>query len=329
MTRRHALLVFAGLTAGALGSRLSHAAEPAQGVIRVGIIGMDPSAVPRLMNPFWDRLRELGYVEGQNLIVEQRWADGHLDRLPTLMAEMIERKVDIIIAGGTLAALAAKNATSTIPIVGVGMSDPVRSGFAASLARPGSNVTGMSMGYGEGLSGKWLELLQETVPHLTTVAMIVNPGNPVARDLAKDVEAIAPRRHLKMHILEVREAAAFDGAFEQARRQAQAVLVHGEAFTLQHRGQILALAAKHRLPTMYNLLDFVYSGGLMAYAPDIAVMFRHAADAADKILKGAKPGDLAIEQPTRYVLLVNLKAAKGIGLTIPESILLRADEVIR
>ena len=333
MNRRRLLLVLArglaGLTAGALGSPFVHAAEP-QRVVRVGLIAMDsPSAIPPFLSAFWDRLNELGYVEGQNLIVERRWAEGHLERLPVLTAEVIDRKVDVIVTGGTPASLAAKNATSTIPIVGMAMGDPVRSGLAVSLARPGGNLTGMSMGYGEDFSGKWLELLQETVPRLSTVAMIVNPDNSVARDLAKDVEAIAPNRRLKVQIIEVREAEALEGAFEQARRQAQAVLVHGEALTLQHRGQITALAAKHRLPSMYNLLDFVHSGGLMAYAPDLAVMFRRAADYVDKILKGTKPADLPIEQPTRYVLVVNLKTAKALGLTIPQSILLQADEVIR
>ncbi len=210
------------------------------------------------------------------------------------------------------------------------MGDPVRSGLVASLARPGGNLTGMSMGYGEDFSGKWLELLQETVPRLTTVAMIVNPNNSVARDLAKDAEAIAPKRHLKVQIIEVREPEDIDGAFEQARRQAQAVLVHGDGLlTVQHRGQITALAAKHHLPAIYNLLEFMDSGGLMAYAPDLAVMFRRAADYVDKILKGAKPADLPIEQPTQYVLVVNLKTAKALGLTIPQSILLQANEVIR
>jgi putative ABC transport system substrate-binding protein len=187
----------------------------------------------------------------------------------------------------------------------------------------------MSMGYGEDFSGKWLELLQEAVPRLSVVAVILNPDNSVARDVAKEVEAIAPKRHLKVQIIEVREAEALDGAFEQARRQAQAVLVNGDTLTLQHRGQITALAAKHRLPTLYNFLDFAYSGGLMAYAPDLAVMFRRAADYVDKILKGAKPADLPIEQPTQYALVVNLKTAKALGLIIPQSILLQADEVIR
>jgi putative ABC transport system substrate-binding protein len=272
----------------------------------------------------------LGYVEGQNLIVERRWAEGRPERLPALMAEVIERKVDVIFTASTPAAIVAKSATSTIPIVVMLVGDPVHSGLAASLARPGGNLTGMSMGFGEDLTGKWLELLQETVPRLSTVAVIMNPNNSVARELAKDAEAIAPKRHLKALIIEVREAGDIDGAFEEAHRHAQAVLVHGDGLlTVQHRGQITALAAKHHLPAIYNVPEFMDSGGLMAYAPDLAVMSRRAADYVDKIFKGAKPADLPIEQPTRYLLVVNLKTAKALGLTFPESILLQADEVIR
>jgi putative ABC transport system substrate-binding protein len=335
MNRRRVLLVLAGglagLTAGALGSRLVRAAEPAQKVVRLGFVFPNsPSTAPPGASAFWERLRELGWIEGQNLIVERRWAEGRMERLPALMTEVIGRNVDVIFTGTTPAAIAAKNATSTIPIVVLGMGDPVRSGLVASLARPGGNLTGMSMGYGEDFSGKWLQLLQETVPRLTNVAMIVNPNISVARDLAKDAETIAPKRHLKIQIIEVREAEDLDGAFEQARRQAQAVLVHGDGLlTDPHRAQITALAAKYHLPAMYNLLSFMDSGGLMAYAPDFRVMFRHSADQVDKILRGAKPADLPIEQPTQYVLVVNLKTAKALGLTIPESILLQANEVIR
>ncbi len=281
MNRRRVLLVLArglaGLTVGALGSRLARAAEPTRSVVRLGFVGPNsPSTEPPPgATVFWERLRELGWIEGQNLIVERRWADGHLERLPALMAEVIGRNVDVIFTGSTPGAIAAKNATSTIPIVAIGMGDPVRSGVVASLARPGGNLTGMSMGFGEDFSGKWLELLQETVPRLSTVAMIVNPNNVVARDLAKDAEAIAPKRHLKVQIIEVREAEDFDGAFEQARRQAQGVLVHGDGLlTDPHRVQITALAAKYRVPAIYNLLSFMDSGGLMAYAPDFRVMFR-------------------------------------------------------
>jgi putative tryptophan/tyrosine transport system substrate-binding protein len=334
VNRRRVLLVLAwglaGLTAGALGSPLARADDPVQRVMRLGIVSPDlPSTAVHGVTAFSERLRELGWIEGQNLIIERRWAQGRFDRLPALMAEVIGQKVDVLFTWTTLGTIAAKNATSTIPIVALGMGDPVRSGLVPSLARPGGNLTGVSMGYGEGFSGKWLELLQETVPRLSTVAVILNPDISHQRDQAKDLEAAAPKRHLKVQIVEVREAEALDDAFEQARKQAQAVLVFPNSVTMINRARITTLAAKHRLPAMYGLRDFVDAGGLMAYAPDSAVMFRGAADYVDKILKGAKPADLPIEQPTQYVLVVNLKTAKALGLTIPQSILLQANEVIR
>jgi putative ABC transport system substrate-binding protein len=283
----------------------------------------------RGITEFWERMRELGYVEGQNLVIEARWAGGRYDRLPELMAEVLDRKVDVLVTYGTEAAVAAKNATSTVPIVVAAMGDPIRSGVAASLARPGGNLTGLSMGFAEGMAGKWLELLQETVPRLSHVAVIENPDTPIARDLARELEVIAPRRGLKLWVIEVREPGALDRAFEQAGRKAQAILELPDPMIAAHRAQVTALAAKYRLPAMYYLRDYVDAGGLMAYAPDLAVLSRRAADYVDKILNGAKPGDLPIEEPNKFVLILNLKTAKTLGITFPESILLRADEVIR
>jgi putative ABC transport system substrate-binding protein len=328
---RCSILLVLVAVAAVLAPPLVRAAEPAQSVARVGFVGPASrnAAHGGGRSQFWERLRELGYIDGQNLVIEARWAEGRYDQLPALMAEVLERKVDVLVTYGTEAAVAAKNATSTIPIVVAAMGDPIRSGVAASLARPGGNLTGLSMGFAEGMAGKWLELLQEMVPRLSTVAVIANPDNPIARDLAKELEAIAPRRGLKLRLIEVREAGALDRAFEQAGRKAQAVLVLPDPMVAAHRGQVTALAAKYRLPTMYYLRDYVDAGGLMAYGPDLAVLYRRAADYVDKILKGAKPGDLPIEQPTKFELIVNLKTAKALGITIPESILLRADEVIR
>jgi len=327
MMRRRALLFLVGLTAGALASRVVRAGDHSQRVVRLGLIGLESSAsnAPRGFGVLWQRLRDLGWVEGQNLVVESRWAGGRYDRLPALMADVIERNVDVIVTGGNAGATAAKNATRTIPIVGIGMGDPVRVGLVDSLARPGGNLTGMSMGYGQDFSGKWLELLQEAVPRLSTVAMIVNG----AGDLAKKTEAIASKLHLKVRIIDVREPEALDGAFEQAEREAQAVLLMADPLTIEHRRKITLLAARYRVPTIYTLLDFTDAGGLMAYAPDLTVMFRRAAEYVDKILRGAKPADLPIEQPIQYVFVVNLKTAKDLGLTIPQSILLQANEVIR
>jgi putative ABC transport system substrate-binding protein len=298
--------------------------------VRLGFVHpQSPSTANRGVTAFWERLRELGWVEGQNLVIEARWADGRAERLPALMSEMIERKVDVLVTWGTTAAVAAKKATSTIPIVDAAMSDPVRSGLAASLARPGGNLTGLSGGFAEGFAGKWLELLRETVPRLSRVAVIENPDTPIARDLESELKAIATARGLKLLLIEVREAGALDRAFEQAARKSQAVLVLPDPMLGANRERVVALAAKHRLPAIYYLRDFVEAGGLMAYAPDLVAMFRRAAEYVDKILKGAKPGDLSIEQPTKFELLVNLKTAHALGISIPDSILLRADEVIR
>ena len=331
MSRRFAPLAFAFSFASAivLGSPLLRAAEPAQRVVRVGFVNPASRSIgSRALTQFWERLRELGYVEGQNLVIEARWAEGRYDRLPELMAEVIGRKVDVLVTYSTPAAAAAKNATSTIPIVAAGMGDPIGSRLVASLARPGGNLTGLSLGWAEGIAGKWLELLQETVPQLTTVAVIANPDNPLSRVQAKQLQAIAPTRGLKLWLTEVREPGALDRAFGQAGQQAQGVLVLPDPLIAALRGQLTALAARHRLPTIYSLRDFVDAGGLMSYGPDMGVQYRRAAEYVDKILKGALPADLPIEQPTQWTLVVNLKVARALGLTIPQSILLRADEVI-
>lgn len=319
MTRRSFLSAAAKLAAAGvalLAFPLSRAADPTENVVRVGFVSpYSLSTSIRGVTVFWERLRELGWVEAQNLVIETRWAEGQYDRLPVLMADVIGRKVDVLVTHSTPAAIAAKNATGTIPIVVATMGDPIRSGLAASLARPGGNLTGMSLGWGEGMAGKWLELLQETVPRLSHVAVITSTDNPIAGELAKELEAIAPTRGLKLRLIEVRDSGALDHAFEQARRKAQAVLVLPGH--VEKRRQIAALAAKHRLPAIYTLRDYVDAGGLMAYGPDLAVMFRRAADYVDKILRGARPADLPIEQPTQYVFVVNLKLPKPLGSPSP------------
>jgi putative tryptophan/tyrosine transport system substrate-binding protein len=316
--------------AGVLAPSGALAADPTQRVVRLGFVHpQSPSTAARGVNAFWDHLHELGWVEGKNLVIEARWADGHMERLPALMAEVLGSKVDVLVVYATQAAVAAKNATSTTPIVAAAMGEPLRTGLAASLARPGGNLTGTSVGWAEGIGGKWLELLQEAVPRLSTVAVVFNSDTVIARDLVKELQAIAPTRGLRLQLIEVGEPGALDHAFEQAGRKAQAVLVLPAPIISAHRWQVTALAAKYRLPTMYYLHDYVDAGGLIAYAPDVTVQFRHAADYVDKILKGAKPGELPIEQPTQWTLVVNLKVARALGLNIPQSILLRADEVIR
>jgi ABC-type uncharacterized transport system substrate-binding protein len=309
---------------------VARATQSERKVVRLGFVGASSSATAsKGVTAFWDRLRELGYTEGENLVVERRWADGQLDRLPALMAEVVARKVDVIFTSGTPAAIAAKKATSTIPIVVAATGDPMGTGLVASLARPGGNLTGLSLEMTEDLSGKWLQLLQEAVTHLSTVAVISNPGSALVPKLAKHLESAARGRGVKLRFFDVREAVALASAFKQARREAQAALVVPDPVITEHRAEITALAATNRLPTIYTLLDFMETGGLMAYGVDAHVLFRRAAEYVDKILRGASPAELPVEQATQYRLVVNLKTARALGLTIPQSLLLRADEVIR
>lgn len=334
MTRLRFLAVIAfglaALTFGVFGTPVACAADPAQKVVRLGFVDPhSPSTGLRGVDGFWQRLRELGWVEGQNLVVERRWAGNRIDRLPSLMAEVLGQNIDVLVTYSTPASVAAKKATSTVPIVSALMGDPVGAGSVQSLARPGGNLTGLSLGWTQGIGGKWLELLHEMVPRLTTVAVLSNPDNPMSVSLAKDIEMIAPTLHVKVRIYEVRGPDALDAAFKQARSQARAVIVLPDPVTVGHRKQVAALAARYRLPAIYWASEYVYSGGLIAYGVDHARLFRRAADYVDKILKGANPAELPIEQPTQYVLVVNMKTAQALHLTIPESILIRADEVIK
>jgi len=327
---RCSILLVPVAAAAVLWASPARAADAPQKVVRVAFVDTEsPSTALRGTAAFWTRLRELGWVEGQNLMVEQRWAEGRLDRLPTLMAEVVGQSPDVIVTLSTPGAIAAKNATSTIPIVVPAMGDPVAMGLAGSLARPGGNLTGLSLEMTQDLSGKWLQLLQETVPRLSSVAVILNRASPLVRKVAKDLEALAPTRRVKLRFIDMTDAAALDDVFKRARREAQGVLVLPDPLTLHYRAQVVALAARHRLPAMYPFVEFVAIGGLMAYGVDNAVLFRRGADYVDKILRGAKPADLPIEQPTQWSLAINLKTARTLGLTIPQSILLRADEVIR
>ena len=327
MNRRILLSISLGI-AVAFGPLISPAADPAPRVVRLGFVGpLSPSTLS--FAPFWQRLRELGWVEGENLLVERRTADGHLERLPGLIADVIDRKPDVLVTYGMPGAIAARKATTTIPVVAWAMVDPVRSGVVASLARPGGNVTGLATGYAQGFAGKFLEFLHEVVPQLSSVAVIVNPDNAMSRLLTQDLENDALARGLKLRLVELRSADALERAFETAGRRSQAVVVIGEPITLENMKQTTTLAAKYRLPAIYLQTEYVQTGGLLSYGPDFSFMWRRAGDYVDKVLRGANPADLPIEQPTRYVLSVNLKAAKALGIAIPESILLRADEVIR
>ena len=273
-------------------------------------------------------LLELGYVEGQNIAIELRYAEGKSGRLAALAAELVQRRVDVLVAmGGTPVALAAKRATTRIPIVMTNVADPVETGLVANLARPSGNITGLATLSPE-LSGKRLELLKEGVPGLSRVVVLWNPTNPSAALQRKETEAAAGALGLRVQVLEARGPDAFENAF-RAARDAGAVLPLGDPAFTTHRAQLTELAARSRLPAMYVSREFVEAGGLMSYGVSLPSLFQRSAYFVDRILKGAKPADLPVEQPTKFELVINQKTAKALGLTIPASVLARADEIIQ
>ena len=300
-------------------------------VPRIGYFSAgSPSSAPHLLEAFRKGLRELGWVEGQNIVVDYRFAEGRFDRLPDLAAELVRLKVDIIVAVPTPAAAAAKNATETIPIVMINVGDPVGLGLIASLARPGGNVTGSSYSVGLEIIGKQLELLKETVPKVRRVAILWNPANPSHPLVVRELNVAARSLGVQLQFLEARGPNEFEGAFAaMAKERMGALLVVPDSVSFLHRTRLADLAARSHLPAAYGLRGHVDAGGLMSYGPDSADLFRRAATYVDKILKGAKPADLPVEQPTKFELVVNLKTAKALGLTIPQSVLVRADEVIQ
>jgi putative ABC transport system substrate-binding protein len=323
---RRTLALFASLAALALALN----AQGAERVVRLGFVDLTApgNSLPATAE-FWKRLAELGWVEGRNLVVERRFAEGQIDQLPALMANIVARNIDILVTWGSSGAMAAKQATSTIPIVVADMGDPVGTGLASSLAHPGGNLTGLSLQWGEGITGKWLELLQEAVPKLSAVAVIHNPDSPLAQPLLKELATHASTRGLKLWPVKVRDARALAPAFTQAAAHTQAVLILPDPLIAEHARRIIALAAEHRLPDMSGILEFSQAGGLMAYGVDQRAVFRRTAEYVDKVLRGARPQDLPIEQPRQFVLVVNLVTARALRLTIPQSLLQRADQIIR
>jgi ABC-type uncharacterized transport system substrate-binding protein len=277
---------------------------------------------------FFDALRELGWVEGKNVTFEHRYADNRLERLPELAAELVRLNVDVIFGIGTLAPLAAKQATSTIPIVMGAAGDPVGSGLVASLARPGGNVTGMSL-MAPDLGGKRLELLKELLPRLALVAVLWNAANPYSANVFKETQAAGRVLGVQIQSLGVRNPEDLDGAFEAARQQHPDALISVEdPFTATYRKRITDFAIASRLPSLYGLREDVDAGGLISYGANLAHLWRRAAGYVDKILKGAKPADLPVEQPTTFELVINMKTARALGLEIPPTIVARADDVI-
>ena len=284
----------------------------------------------RLGDIFLRRLAELGFVEGKNIAFEYRSANNKLDRLPALVDELVRLNVDVLLTSATPATIAAKNATKTIPIVFIQLAvDPVTAGFVDSLARPGGNITGLTNIAAE-LAGKRLEILKETVPKLSRVALMWEPKNAGSAQTWKESQLPAKELGLQLHSMEVSSADQFDGAFKEAiKARSAALALTPMVLAANHRKEIVELAAKSRLPAVYYRDSFAESGGLMSYGADLADHFRRAADFIEKILKGSKPADLPVEQPKKYEFIVNLKAAKQIGLTIPPNVLARANRVIK
>jgi putative ABC transport system substrate-binding protein len=313
----------------AFGGAVVEAQQPTK-IPRIGYLsGTSLSTSPDRREAFRQGLRDLGYVEGKNIVVEYRHAEGKFDRLPALVAELVRLKVDIIVTAGPQATRPAKQATSTIPIVMAQDPDPVANGFVASLARPGGNITGLAT-FAPELSGKQLEVLKETVPRLSRVAVFGTSTNPGNAQNLREVELAAKAFGVKLQYLDVLSPKDIETEFRVASKgPADAILLlPGPVLNLQ-RAQIADLAAKSRLPAIYPQTEYMEAGGLMYYGTNTPDLFRRAAIYVDKILKGAKPADLAVEQPKKFELIINLKAAKQIGLTIPPNVLVRADKVIR
>ena len=312
---------------------LAAEAQPPTKGYRIGILGNAPPTIPavaRLYDAFAEGLRERGYIEGENLVIERRWVEGRIERFPSLAAELLNLKVDLILSVGTLGARAAKQATTAIPIVMVYVSDPVEAGLVSSFARSGGNLTGLAFVAGPEIVGKYLELLKEVVPKVSRVAVLWNPIWYYGGYLS-ETQAAARVLGVTAQVYEAQDPSELESAFTaMTKARAGALLVLPHPFNFFHARRIAELAAKSRLPAVYPFRESVEAGGLMAYAANAPDMFRRAATCVDKILKGANLTDLPIEQPTRFELVINnLKTAKALGIAIPQSMLIRADEVIR
>jgi putative ABC transport system substrate-binding protein len=313
----------------ALGGVVAQAQQQAK-VPRIGFLGVtSPSTISARIEAFRQGLSELGYVEGKNIVIEYRWAEGNFDRLPALAVELVRLNVDVIVTAGPMDTRTAKEATSRIPIVMTWDQDPVGSGFVASLARPGGNITGLSILAPE-ISGKQLELLKEIVPKLSRVVFLGNSSEPGNAQALREMEAAARAFGVQLQYLDVLAPKDIEPAFRAATKgRAQAILVLTSPVVVAQRTQVVDLAVKNRLPAIYYRRQFVEDGGLMSYGVSQNDLDRRAATYVDKILKGAKPADLPVEQPTKFEFIVNLKTAKQIGLTIPPNVLARADRVIK
>jgi len=327
VSRRGAPLALAVVLTFVLAAPFVAEAQPAKAV-RVGFLsGNPPSDTKDALAAFRAKLRSLGYLEGQNVVIESRYAEGHYDRLPKLAADLVRLDMNVIFAYSTPGTLAAKKATDTIPIVFAGVSDPLVAGIVASLTRPGGNATGVTLDNPE-LSRKRLSLLKEAVPAASRVGVLVNPDFKASPAMLEETRSAARTLAVDLHVVDARAANDLTKAFETLSAQkADGLVVLADPMFVSQRRRIVELAASHRIPAIYHLRQFVEAGGLMFYGADYVEAFEQGAVLVDKILKGAKPVDLPVEQPWRFALAINLKAAKGLGLTVPPSLLLRASEV--
>jgi putative ABC transport system substrate-binding protein len=304
-------------------------AQSGERAYRIGFLGNSTAALEaNLVEPFREGLRELGYVEGQNTVIEYRWAEGKYDRFPALIAELIAQKVAVLVTAGTPATLAVKKATTSVPLVMVAVGDPVGTGIVASLARPGGNITGLTSVAAD-LEGKRLQLLREVIPHLSHIAVLWNPASAFQVVSEKEVRAAAAVLHLRVASLKARTGEDIEAAFAGlAKERPGALVVLADRLFLHNRARIMELAAGLRLPGVYAYQELVEAGGLMSFGPSYPGMHRRAAYFVDRILKGANPGDLPVERPTTFELVLNLRTARALGLTIPPSVLIRADRVV-
>jgi putative ABC transport system substrate-binding protein len=323
---------FVGAAAGSLLTLpLAIEAQQASKVPRIGYLVQNYAETSqRPLAAFREGLRELGWVEGKNIVIEVRFAEGRVDQLPALVSELIRVKVDIIVAGSSGATWAAKNATQSIPIVMAASANAPGEGLVASLAHPGGNITGMTFLAGPEIAGKQLQLLKEVAPAASRVAVLTNPTNRAHVAFVREVQLAARSLGAQVQVLDARNPDQLDSAFAaMTREHAAALLVLTDSVFVGQRQRVANLAARSRLPALYSQREFVDAGGLVSYGPSLSDMFRRAATHVDKILRGGKPSDIPVEQPTKFELVINLKTAKALGLTIPQSLLLRADEVIQ
>jgi len=317
------------LLAGARGGWPSAVSAQQKAMPVVGFLGgISPGLSASNVAAFRQGLSETGYVEGQNLVIEYRWAEGHYDRLPALAADLVGRKVDVIASGGTPSTLAARRATAAIPIVFMAGGDPVELGLVGSFARPGGNLTGFTI-VGAELMPKRLELMSELIPEAKVMALLVNPNNSTTERIIRDLQEAGRVKGVRLHILKAEAESEFETAFAAlVQLHAGALLVSTDSFFFSRREQLVALAARNAVPAIYDVRDFAAAGGLISYGTSLAAVYRQIGTYVGKILEGAKPADLPVQQPTKLEMVVNLKTAKALGLTVPQSLLARADEVI-